>query len=1615
MRARLLAAALLGAAALAVGAGAGEDPPRPPAPPAADPDVGAVVLSEPVEDADGEARSLDAEARGILDGRDGARADPAAAAERWMDLVERDPAARLPAPQAPSAPAAVAPHEGLWWPAREVALARLGALPPEGRAAVERRWGPQADAWLAQAQATRERAPLERLARERPVTRAGGVALLLLADLAAAEGRAADAVRHLDAWWRAHPEADLATKAAVAARQVDACAVALDERGVLAVSRRAAALATVPVARGRTTETVADAVAGALTDVRVGTMARAAREDAGPVVPTAPAVLFERRLGDPGLVDEPDLDGPGARAPGAAVAADGDALYVVEDRVARRLDVVSGRERWAWPDPATLRREWSPRARYRWFEAPVRAAVPAGDLVLVVLGDPPTPATASFLRRGGATQPEDLAREARSRVVALDAATGQPRWTTGGLDDRHPVLRAGDVGVVAPPRVVGTTAYVLLSARRAGVVSWLAALDVATGRPRFVTALSRGESGLLPPDDDPRALVEARLRALPRGLVPSVADGEVVAVPGTGYAAGVGAADGRVRWVRALPRYEDPPPSPDETAPNAFGLEPFDPRNEPIAVAGTWVLAAPDAPRCVGVEVGSGRLRWIAPGRPRVEGAADGPETAHVLAVAPGADGRPLLRAAGTMRALDVRDANTGGFRALPSFPAWARREGPDAGAACRGRPWSEGRRVVVARDGTLRAATWPTRTGERFGEDAERVRVSDGTPLPTGDVVRAGERWVVVGADRLVVLARDAAAVSAARAAAAPTDPVARARAALADAAAPGADDARLAAATRLAAASGDASVVALARDAVVARVRTLAPGDAAADARVLAVVDAADALPVGARAEVHRDVAAVLVARRRHAALVTLVGKTLRFGEETTVAADAAGRSVLRADLLAATRLPFATATPEGRAALTERETFAERLLARAAARGPDAIEAALRVVPGTAAAFAARARLAGLYLDLGRADDAAAVWADLRTAPAPGPVTAPAVAVALRALEGEALASAGDREPARRVLDEARRHGPAAARRADGAPAAHAEAELAGELAFAPDVEGSEEPTVRALFASGGAPTDAALLSVAVVEPSGPGAGPSLDTALLSRGVDLETLSLADGTRAPVAPVDAGFLGAVLLDVEPSLPGGGVLLASVTTGGPADRAGLRDGDAVVAVDGAAGPTRSSLTRRAVEAAAGTTLRLTVVRDGERRTVAVPVGRRGERMRAPIAPAHGHVRADGRWVVVSRLGLRLVDPAAATSRPLWRHDGPGDVRDLVTVGDAVVVWTADAPLGDGTLVAVDPRTGRERWRAALQGRLVGEPRAAGSALVVDTTDPDRTWVFDRRTGALRGSHARAEDAGFGFWREAAVRPVASAVAGGCPHLLAPGAAGTAVWVVGLDPATAWPTWSRQAEATAEDGRALTRLFPPVLAGDGVLALAFAEDELRVFLPDLRGGLLRPEPLVVDGSRFEVRSWGTVDADARVAVVGDAIHLVRTSRDRRANVGTMEIDRRACRDPEAEDPAVWHPARAVTVPGSRLPAEAARSIWPVATAVRATADGVWTVFAWLPEGTGASEGAVAWWDPGDADRLRVWPVPASVRYVQPPVRVGSVALVRTDEGLLAVPLRAPR
>lgn len=157
-----------------------------------------------------------------------------------------------------------------------------------------------------------------------------------------------------------------------------------------------------------------------------------------------------------------------------------------------------------------------------------------------------------------------------------------------------------------------------------------------------------------------------------------------------------------------------------------------------------------------------------------------------------------------------------------------------------------------------------------------------------------------------------------------------------------------------------------------------------------------------------------------------------------------------------------------------------------------------------------------------------------------------------------------------------------------------------------------------------------------------------------------------------------VQRGQLGVVIQDLTRELAEAfgleadvrGVVIAEVQPGSAADRAGLREGDVVVDIDGQPVVSAARLRNEVGVRRIGETVRLTVLRDGKRRTIKAKIaerpgaGRGEQELHRLLSGARFVDGEDGRGVVVA--GLQQGSPAARSGLR------PGDV--IVSVNRAPI-----------------------------------------------------------------------------------------------------------------------------------------------------------------------------------------------------------------------------------------------------------------------------------------------------------------------------------------------------
>ncbi len=92
---------------------------------------------------------------------------------------------------------------------------------------------------------------------------------------------------------------------------------------------------------------------------------------------------------------------------------------------------------------------------------------------------------------------------------------------------------------------------------------------------------------------------------------------------------------------------------------------------------------------------------------------------------------------------------------------------------------------------------------------------------------------------------------------------------------------------------------------------------------------------------------------------------------------------------------------------------------------------------------------------------------------------------------------------------------------------------------------------------------------------------------------------------------------------VDLELPAPATGAFVANVIEGGPAEAAGIEQGDVIILFDGKSVPDTRGLVRMVAETSVGRDVEVIVWRDGQQRSVQVNLGQRDAEILAAVAPA--------------------------------------------------------------------------------------------------------------------------------------------------------------------------------------------------------------------------------------------------------------------------------------------------------------------------------------------------------------------------------------------------------
>src|SRR6185295_12718755 len=207
-----------------------------------------------------------------------------------------------------------------------------------------------------------------------------------------------------------------------------------------------------------------------------------------------------------------------------------------------------------------------------------------------------------------------------------------------------------------------------------------------------------------------------------------------------------------------------------------------------------------------------------------------------------------------------------------------------------------------------------------------------------------------------------------------------------------------------------------------------------------------------------------------------------------------------------------------------------------------------------------------------------------------------------------------------------------------------------------------------------------------------------------------------------------VSRGYMGVGLRDVDADLERSlkltvdhGALVQDITSGSPADRAGLRPYDVITSLDERAIANDDQLIREISARAPGTAARLRLVRDGRDQTLTVKLAERPARDRPdrgePASPAPERNRTDPDTAPLG-LTVRDLDRQMAD-----RLDVPAEVRGVLITRVEGMSSSFDGGIERGTILL---EINRQRIESAAEYRRIARGARPGDILTLYIYAPD-------------------------------------------------------------------------------------------------------------------------------------------------------------------------------------------------------------------------------------------------------------------------------------------------
>jgi len=207
-----------------------------------------------------------------------------------------------------------------------------------------------------------------------------------------------------------------------------------------------------------------------------------------------------------------------------------------------------------------------------------------------------------------------------------------------------------------------------------------------------------------------------------------------------------------------------------------------------------------------------------------------------------------------------------------------------------------------------------------------------------------------------------------------------------------------------------------------------------------------------------------------------------------------------------------------------------------------------------------------------------------------------------------------------------------------------------------------------------------------------------------------------------------VSRGYIGVLPTEITPDLKKSldlpvkdGVFVQSVTAGSPADKAGVREGDIIVAFDGKKIDGPEDLYRIVGNSTPGKKVYIEYIHDGKNeKTTVIPEQRPGEEASAPIENEdEGKINED--------LGI-AVQPISERFRR--EYNIPDDLTGVMITKVAPYSAAADAGLGKGMIVRRVNRTAVNNIRDFYNEIAAALKKSSVVALYIAFPDQGREWI---------------------------------------------------------------------------------------------------------------------------------------------------------------------------------------------------------------------------------------------------------------------------------------------